>query len=187
MRENNLCAMSSFEIRPTVAADLPAITEIYEHAVRYGTATFELVPPDLTDMTRRFGVLMDGGFPYLVAALEGRVVGYAYAGAYRPRPAYRFTVENSVYLQPAIHRRGIGLQLLQRLITESEQRGYRQMIAVVGDSGNAGSIGVHTKCGFQMIGTHPKVGFKFGRWLDTVMMQRALGEGAKTLPADSKA
>ncbi len=179
--------MTSPEIRAAAAADLPAITEIYEHAVRYGTATFELIPPDLAEMTRRFDVLMDGGFPYLVAALEGLVVGYAYAGAYRPRPAYRFTVENSVYLQPAIHRRGIGLQLLQRLITESERRGYRQMIAVVGDSGNAGSIGVHTKCGFQMIGTHPKVGFKFGRWLDTVMMQRALGEGAKTLPADSKA
>jgi L-amino acid N-acyltransferase YncA len=174
--------MTSPEIRAAVAADLPAITEIYDHAVRYGTATFELIPPDLTEMTRRFEILMDGGFPYLVATLEGRVVGYAYAGAYRPRPAYRFTVENSVYLQPAIHRRGIGLQLLQRLITESEQRGYRQMIAVVGDSANAGSISVHTKCGFQMIGTHPNVGFKFGRWLDTVMMQRALGDGGSTLP-----
>jgi phosphinothricin acetyltransferase len=94
-------------------------------------------------------------------------------------------VENSVYLQPAIHRRGIGMQLLQRLIAESEQRGYRQMIAVIGDSANAGSIGVHAKCGFEMIGTHPDVGFKFGRWLDTVMMQRALGDGAKTLPATS--
>ena len=174
--------MSSPEIRPAAAADLPAITEIYDHAVRYGTATFELIPPDLAEMTRRFGVLMDGGFPYLVATLEGRVVGYAYAGAYRPRPAYRFTVENSVYLEPAIHRRGIGLQLLQALIAESEARGYRQMIAVIGDSANAGSIGVHTKTGFQMIGTHPNVGLKFGRWLDTVMMQRALGEGATTVP-----
>jgi phosphinothricin acetyltransferase len=130
---------------------------------------------------------MDGGFPYFVASVEGRVIGYAYAGPYRPRPAYRFTVENSVYLQPAIHRRGIGLLLLQRLITECEARGYRQMIAVIGDSANAGSIGVHTKTGFQMIGTHPNVGLKFGRWLDTVMMQRALGEGATTVPADSKA
>ena len=179
--------MSSPEIRPAIAADLSAITEIYEHAVRYGTATFELIPPDLAEMTRRFGVLMDGGFPYLVATVEGRLVGYAYAGAYRPRPAYRFTVENSVYLEPAIHRRGIGLLLLQRLITECEARGYRQMIAVIGDTANAGSIGVHTRTGFQMIGTHPNVGFKFGRWLDTVMMQRALGEGATTLPADSKA
>jgi L-amino acid N-acyltransferase YncA len=177
--------MSSPEIRPAVAADLPAITGIYDHAVRFGTATFELIPPDLAEMTRRFSVLIDGGFPYLVAALDGRVAGYAYAGAYRPRPAYRFTVENSVYLEPAIHRRGIGLQLVERLIVECQARGYRQMIAVIGDSANAGSIGVHTKCGFQMIGIHPNVGFKFGRWLDTVMMQRALGEGATTLPATS--
>jgi len=176
--------MSALEIRPTTEAYLPFITEIYEHAVRHGTATFELIPPDLAEMTRRFGVLMDGGFPYVVAVLDGRVVGYAYAGAYRPRPAYRFTVENSLYLSPAIHRRGIGLQLLQRLIAESEARGYRQMIAVIGDSANAGSIGVHARCGFQMIGTHPNVGFKFGRWLDTVMMQRALGDGGNTLPAD---
>ena len=176
--------MPPLEIRRAAAADLPLITEIYEHAVRYGTATFELIPPDLAEMTRRFTELMDGGFPYFVAALDGRVVGYAYAGAYRPRPAYHFTVENSVYLDPAIHRRGIGMRLLLRLITESEARGYRQMIAVIGDSANAGSIGVHRRCGFQMIGTHPNVGFKFGRWLDTVMMQRALGDGAKTLPAN---
>ena len=177
--------MSSLEIRPAAAADLPAITAIYQHAVLHGTATFELIPPDLAEMSRRFGALMDGGYPYFVAALENRVVGYAYAGPYRPRPAYRFTVENSVYLQPDTHRRGIGRQLLQRLIAESETRGYRQMIAVIGDSANAGSISVHTKCGFAMIGTHPNVGFKFGRWLDTVMMQLALGDGADTLPGDS--
>jgi L-amino acid N-acyltransferase YncA len=176
--------MSLIEIRPAAAADLPFITGIYDHAVRYGTATFELIPPDLAEMTRRFGVLMDGGFPYLAAALDGTVVGYAYAGAYRPRPAYRFTVENSVYLKPEIHRRGIGLQLLLQLIAESEARGYRQMIAVIGDSANAGSIGVHTRCGFGMIGTHPNVGFKFGRWLDTVMMQRAIGDGGSTQPVD---
>jgi phosphinothricin acetyltransferase len=175
--------MSALEIRPAAAADLPSITGIYDHAVRYGTATFELIPPDIAEMTRRFGALMEGGFPYFVAALDDRVIGYAYAGAYRPRPAYRFTVENSVYLEPAIHRRGIGLQLLQRLIAECEARGYRQMIAVIGDSANAGSISVHAKCGFRMIGTHPNVGFKFGRWLDTVMMQRALGEDATTVPA----
>ena len=174
--------MSSLQIRPAAGADLPAITEIYAHAVRHGTATFELVPPDLAEMTRRFEGLRDGGFPYLVATHDGRVVGYAYAGVHRPRPAYRFTVENSVYLDPATHRRGIGLRLMQRLIAECEARGFRQMIAVIGDSANAGSIGVHTKCGFQMIGTHPNVGFKFGRWLDTVMMQRALGDGASTLP-----
>jgi phosphinothricin acetyltransferase len=174
--------MTSLEIRPATEADLPSVTRIYEHAVRHGTATFELVPPDLAEMTRRFDALMDGGFPYLAALLEGSVVGYAYAGPYRPRPAYRFTVENSVYLEPAIHRRGIGLQLLQHLITECETRGFRQMIAVIGDSANAGSIGVHARCGFQMIGTHPSVGLKFGRWLDTVMMQLPLGDGATTVP-----
>src|SRR5437899_10064697 len=184
---SNLLPMSAPEIRPTVEADLPAVTGIYEHAVLHGTATFELIPPDLAEMTRRYRTLVDGGYPYLVAILDGRVAGYAYAGAYRPRPAYRFTVENSIYLDPSFHRRGIGSLLLERLITECEARGFRQMIAVIGDSANAGSIGVHTKGGFKMIGTHPCVGLKFGRWLDTVMMQRALGEGAATLPADSKA
>jgi len=179
--------MSSAEIRPATEADLPSVTRIYEHAVLHGTATFELIPPDLAEMTRRFKALADGGFPYLVAVLEDRVAGYAYAGPYRPRPAYRFTVENSVYLQPAIHRRGIGLQLMVRLIAECEARGYRQMIAVIGDSANAGSIGVHTRAGFGMIGTHPCVGLKFGRWLDTVMMQLALGEGATTVPVDNAA
>src|SRR5579863_5725634 len=174
--------MSSPEIRPAVVADLPAITDIYADAVRFGTATFELVPPDLAEMTRRFEALVDGGFPYFVAAIEGRVVGYAYAAAYRLRPAYRFTVEDSVYLHSAIHGRGIGRQSLQRLIAECEARGFRQMIAVIGDSANAASIGVHSSCGFEMIGTHPNVGLKFGRWLDTVMMQRALGEGAATVP-----
>ena len=176
--------MPALEIRPTIEADLSAITEIYVHAVLHGTATFELVPPDLAEMTRRFKALMEGGYPYFAATLDGEVVGYAYAGAYRPRPAYRFTVENSIYLRPASHRRGIGLRLLHRLIEECEQRGYRQMIAVIGDSANAGSVGVHKACGFQMIGTHPDVGLKFGRWLDTVMMQRPLGDGAATVPED---
>jgi len=175
--------MSSHEIRPATEADLPFVTKIYAHAVLHGTATFELTPPDLAEMTRRYCVLMDGAFPYLVAVLDGIVVGYAYAGAYRPRPAYRFTVENSIYLDPAIHRRGIGMKLMRRLIDDCETRGYRQMIAVIGDSANAGSIGLHSACGFQMIGTHPNVGLKFGRWLDTVMMQLALGEGATTIPA----
>lgn len=175
--------MSAPEIRPTIEADLPAITGIYEHAVLYGTATFELTPPDLAEITRRFNALMAGGYPYFAAELDGRVVGYAYASPYRPRPAYRFTVENSIYLDPAIHRRGIGLILLQRLILECEVRGFRQMIAVIGDSANAGSIGVHARTGFKLIGTHPNVGLKFGRWLDTVMMQRSLGEGDATVPA----
>jgi phosphinothricin acetyltransferase len=174
--------MSDIEIRAAVAADLPAITAIYDEAVRNGTATFELIPPDLAEMTRRFESLASAGFPYLVALLDGRVVGYAYAALYRTRPAYRFTVENSVYLDPATHRRGIGTRLLQRLIDDCETQGFRQIIAVIGDSANAGSIGVHAKTGFQMIGIHPDVGFKFGRWLDIVMMQRALGGGGRTLP-----
>ncbi len=175
---------SSLEIRAATAADLPAITEIYAHAVRFGTATFELVPPDTGEMRRRFEALKDGGFPYFVALLERSVVGYAYAASYRPRPAYRFTVEDSVYLRPAIHRRGIGRLLLERLIAECEALGFRQMIAVIGDSANAASIGLHSRCGFEMIGTHPNVGLKFGRWLDTVMMQRPLGEAAATVPQD---
>ncbi|WP_407157531.1 GNAT family N-acetyltransferase [Bradyrhizobium sp. STM 3557] len=174
--------MSAVEIRPTQESDLPAITAIYAQAVREGTATFELDPPDLAEMTRRFRSLSDGGFPYFVALLDGRIAGYAYAGPYRPRPAYRFTVENSVYLDPISHRRGIGLRLMQELIEACTARGFRQMIAVIGDSANAASVGLHTKCGFQMIGTHPSVGLKFGRWLDTVMMQVPLGEGATTLP-----
>ncbi|NPU14216.1 N-acetyltransferase [Bradyrhizobium sp. 83012] len=175
--------MSDIEIRPTQEADLPAITAIYGQAVREGTATFELDPPDLAEMTRRFRALSDGGFPYFAALLNGQVVGYAYAGPYRPRPAYRFTVENSVYLAPASQRRGIGMRLMRALIEACEIRGFRQMIAVIGDSANAGSVGLHTACGFEMIGTHPSVGLKFGRWLDTVMMQRALGPGSSDIPA----
>lgn len=152
--------MSNPEIRPTAEADLPSITAIYEQAVRFGTATFELIPPDLAEMTRRYRALIDGGFPYFTAELDGRVAGYAYAGPYRPRPAYRFTVENSVYLDPALHRRGVGLKLMERLIAECDARGFRQMIAVIGDSANAGSIGLHRRCGFEMIGTHPGVGLK---------------------------
>src|ERR1700753_492584 len=162
--------MSSCEIRPATPADLPAITAIYEHAVGSGTPPFSSLAP--------------GAFPYLVAMHGDEAAGYAYAGPYRLRPAYRFTVENSIYLSPSIQRRGIGLQLMLALLAECEARGYRQMIAVIGDSANAGSIGVHTRCGFQMIGTHPDVGLKFGRWLDIVMMQRPLGEGAATVPGD---
>jgi phosphinothricin acetyltransferase len=175
--------MSEIEIRPAVVADLPAITAIYREAVLHGTATFELDPPDAAEMTRRFSEITAAGFPYLVALLDGRVVGYSYASLYRARPAYRFTVENAIYLAPDSRRRGIGMQLLQRLIEECEQLGFRQIIAVIGDSANAGSIGVHTKAGFQTIGLHPDVGYKFGRWLDIVMMQRAIGGGGRTLPA----
>jgi L-amino acid N-acyltransferase YncA len=176
--------MSSPKIRPATEADLPAITAIYEHAVRFGTATFELDPPDLAEMTQRFRSLADGQFPYLAAELNGAVIGYAYAGPYRPRPAYRFSVENSVYFDPKAQGRGIGKLIMQELIAQSEKRGFRQMVAIIGDSANAASIGVHRSTGFRMIGTCENVGFKFGRWLDTVMMQRDLGEGARTTPKD---
>jgi phosphinothricin acetyltransferase len=172
----------SLHIRPTTPTDLPAITAIYAHAVRTGTATFELEAPDLSEMTRRYDALMAEGFPYLVATLDGAVAGYAYAGPYRARPAYRFTVENSVYLDPKAQGQRIGTRLLQALISESEKRGYRLMVAVIGDSANAASIGVHARTGFQMVGTFHNVGLKFGRWLDTVMMERPLGEGARTIP-----
>ena len=174
--------MSQPTLRPAKPSDIAAITAIYRPAVLSGTASFELEPPSEEEMLRRYRAVTDAGNPYMVAELDGRLVGYAYASAYRARPGYRFTVENSVYLDPSIHRSGIGLKLMQRLIAECEARGYRQMIAVIGDSANAGSIGVHAKTGFTMIGTHPDVGLKFGRWLDTVMMQRALGEGAATVP-----
>lgn len=172
----------SLDIRPTTAADLPAITAIYGEAVRAGTATFELDPPDLAEMTARFDTLMRGGFPYVVAESNGEIAGYAYAGPYRARPAYRFTVEDSIYLAPWAHRRGIGSKLLTRLLDEATARGFRQMIAVIGDSANAGSIGVHTRAGFAMTGTFYAVGFKFGRWLDSVLMQRALGDGSNSAP-----
>ena len=174
--------MPDVTIRPADVGDLPAITAIYAHAVRTGTATFELDPPDLAEMTRRYRVLVDNNSPYLVATLGSDLAGYAYAGSYRPRPAYRFTVEDSIYLAPQSQRRGIGKALLSELIAQSELRGYRQMIAVIGDSTNTGSIALHTRAGFKMVGTHTDVGFKFGRWLDSVLMQRSLGDGASNLP-----
>ncbi len=169
-------------IRAATAADIPAITAIYDHAVRHGTASFELEPPDAAEMARRQKALLDGGFPYLVAESDGVVAGYAYAGAYRPRPAYRWSVEDSVYVAPAMHRRGIGAALLGRLIAEAELRGFRQMIAVIGDSAQTSSIELHAALGFRRIGAVENVGFKFGRWLDTVLMQRALGPGATVPP-----
>lgn len=177
--------MPQFHIRPAAVTDLPAVAAIYREAVLHGTATFELEPPDLAEMTRRFEALAKGGFPYLVAVREDVVAGYAYAGPYRPRPAYRFTVENSVYLDPAAQGQRIGTRLMQDLIAACEARGYRQMIAVIGDSANAASIKLHARSGFEMIGTHANVGFKFGRWLDTVMMQLPLGEGGTTVPREA--
>ena len=172
----------SLLIRAAAAADIPAITAIYDHAVRHGTASFELEPPHAAEMTRRRQTLVDGGFPYLVAEADGTVAGYAYAGPYRPRPAYRWSVEDSVYVAPALQRRGVGRMLLERLVAEAEQRGFRQMIAVIGDSAQAPSIELHRAAGFRMIGAVESVGHKFGRWLDTVLMQRALGPGASAPP-----
>ena len=141
--------MSQTIIRSATAADLPAITKIYEHAVLHGTATFELTAPDVAEMTRRYDAIIRDRLPYLVAASGPEIAGYAYAGVYRPRPAYRFTVENSVYLDPRAQGRGIGTQLLGALAEEAGRRGYRQMIAVIGDSANAASIGVHKRVGFR--------------------------------------
>ncbi|HWL30502.1 MAG TPA: GNAT family N-acetyltransferase [Xanthobacteraceae bacterium] len=174
--------MSALAIRPVRPADIPAITRIYAHAVRHGTASFELEPPDEAEMTRRMQVLVGGGFPYLVAEIESTPLGYAYAGAYRPRRAYRFSVEDSIYVDPAAHRRGVGRALLTRLIEEAERRGFRQMIAVIGDSNQAPSIELHRALGFRLIGTIENVGFKFDRWLDTVLMQRPLGPATDTSP-----
>jgi L-amino acid N-acyltransferase YncA len=174
--------MAPISLRPATPADIPAITRIYQHAVRHGTASFEIEPPDEVEMARRQRVLFDGGYPYLVAEADGSVLGYAYAGPYRARPAYRRSVENSIYVEAEAHRRGIGRALLECLIAEAEARDFRQMIAVIGDSKQTPSIALHRALGFEMVGTLKHVGFKFGRWLDTVLMQRALGPGATAPP-----
>ena len=175
-------AMREPTIRPATPADIPAITRIYSHAVEHGTASFELAPPDEAEMARRMNELIANGFPYLAAELDGVLVGYAYAALYRIRPAYRSTVENSVYVARETQGRGIGRALLAALIEAATARGFRQMIAVIGDSEQTASIALHAALGFAYIGTLPNVGFKFGRWLDTVLMQRALGDGSKTGP-----
>jgi L-amino acid N-acyltransferase YncA len=169
-------------IRPAAAADIGAITRIYAHAVRFGTASFEIEPPDEAEMARRQRAVVDAGYPFLVAEAEGMVLGYAYAGPYRARPAYRWSVENSIYVAPDAQRRGVGRALLDALIAETEQRGFRQMIAVIGDAAQTPSIALHRAAGFRLVGTLEAVGFKHGRWLDTVLMQRPLGPGAATEP-----
>src|SRR5262245_41225674 len=174
--------MPAFTIRPAVLDDVAAITRIYAHAVRHGTASFELDPPDQAEMTRRWRALADGGYPYLVAQVDADVVGYAYAGAYRARPAYHWTVEDSVYIAPDAHRRGLGRALLERLIAEAEARGFRQMIALIGDSRQVASIDLHRALGFAPVGNFVSVGFKHGGWLDTVLMQRPLGPGDTAPP-----
>jgi L-amino acid N-acyltransferase YncA len=170
-------------IRPCAEADVATITVIYHHHVLHGAASFEIEPPDAAEIARRRRAVVDGGYPYLVAEEGGRVVGYAYASAYRPRPAYRNTVENSVYVEPGRERQGIGRVLLKALLEACGRRGYRQVVAVIGDSGHEASIGLHRALGFRMVGTLQSAGFKFGRWIDIVLMQRALGPGDKTPPS----
>jgi phosphinothricin acetyltransferase len=174
--------MNDISIRPATPADIPAITRIYAHAVRHGTASFEYDPPDEAEMARRQRALLEGGYPYLVAGIGGAVAGYAYAGPYRTRPAYRYTVENSIYIAPEAHRRGLGRALLDRLIAECETRNYRLMIAVIGDSAQTPSIELHRAAGFKMVGAFEAVGYKFDRWLDSVLMQRPLGRGSSAQP-----
>lgn len=169
-------------IRAAAPADMTAVQAIYERHVLEGLATFEEVPPDVPEMERRLGDVTGRGLPWLVAETGGRIAGYAYAGPFRARSAYRFTVEDSIYLAPDAAGRGIGKALLARLLAESEAAGARQMLAVIGDSANAGSVGVHRSCGFEHVGVFRAVGLKFGRWVDVVMMQRALGDGGATLP-----
>jgi phosphinothricin acetyltransferase len=171
-----------FSIRPAEPRDSAAITEIYADAVRHGTASFEIEPPDHDEMARRYRELCENGFPYLVAEQAGTIVGYAYAGPYRSRPAYRWSVEDSIYVATSAQRRGVGGALLQRLIADGEACGFRQMIAVIGDSAQTPSIALHRAAGFHMVGTFESIGFKFGRWLDTVLMQRPLGRGATEPP-----
>jgi L-amino acid N-acyltransferase YncA len=173
----------SLLIRDSRPADVPAITAIFGHAVLHGNASFELVPPDATEVARRRDALLAAGFPHLVAEdATGRVVGYCSAGTYRPRPGYRFTVENSVYVAPDCQGQGIGRAMLPRLIDRCEQAGFRLMVAVIGDSANHASIRLHAGCGFRHAGLLPAIGWKHGRWLDSVMMVRPLGPGASEPP-----
>ncbi|MGA8614500.1 MAG: N-acetyltransferase family protein [Xanthobacteraceae bacterium] len=174
--------MTEVGIRPAALADIAAITRIYAHAVEHGTASFEIEPPAEAEMARRQQMLLEKGYPYLVAQVAGTLAGYAYAGPYRDRRAYDWCVEDSVYVAPEFHRQGIGRLLLTRLIAEAERLDFRQMLGVIGDSANTASVAVHTAVGFRHIGTFQSVGFKHGRWLDTVLMQRPLGSADTTPP-----
>ncbi|RWC56908.1 GNAT family N-acetyltransferase [Mesorhizobium sp.] len=175
--------MSNIRIRPATEADLDRITEIYADAVTLGTASYELKPPGRAEMGTRFDSLMAGGFPYLVAEKDGAVLGYAYAGAFRPRPAYRFIVEDSVYVAPEAKGQGVGLKLMQSLIEAVEAAGFRQIIAVIGDGRtDSASVRLHEKLGFRHSGRLEGSGYKHGRWLDTVFMQLSLNGGASEPP-----
>ena len=173
---------TDYTIRSSRDADLPAITAIYGYHVLHGVASFEEVPPDAAEIARRRGEIVKRGLPYLVAERDGHLIGYCYAGPFRPRVAYRFTVEDSVYVEAGEIGRGLGRALLEQVIARCSELGYRQMVAVIGGRETAGSIRLHEKLGFTHIGVLPSVGFKFGRWVDIIMMQRELGPGSDTLP-----
>jgi L-amino acid N-acyltransferase YncA len=169
-------------VRASRDDDVPAITAIYGHHVLHGVASFEEVPPAEEEMARRRSELITRDFPYFVAERAGKIVGYSYAGPYRPRIGYRFSLEDSIYIDPGEVGRGIGRALLARVVERSTELGYRQMIAVIGGSETLPSIRLHAALGFAHIGLFPGIGFKFGRWIDSVYMQRALGPGNTTLP-----
>ena len=172
-------------IRDASESDMTEVQHIYEHHVLNGLATFEEVPPTVDEMLRRRDAVVAAGLPYLVAVVDGHVAGYCYATSYRPRPAYRHTIEDSVYVSEALRGRRIGVALLGELIVRCEAGPWRQMLAVIGNSGNAGSIALHHSLGFQPAGSLTSVGFKLGQWVDTVLMQRALGPGDGMLPLDT--
>ena len=174
-------------LRDSTAADVAACADIYREAVRNGTGTFELDEPDDADMAKRRDAILAQGLPWLVAERGGQVLGYAYANQFRPRRAYRFCVEDSIYRAPAARGQGAGRLLLAELIARCERLGIRQMLAVIGDAGNQGSIAVHRACGFVHTGSFEAAGWKFERWLDVVMMQRRLGTGADTAPIEREA
>jgi phosphinothricin acetyltransferase len=169
-------------LRPSTDADVPAITAIYAHHVLHGTGTFETTPPTEQDMTTRRLDVLARGLPYLVAEQGGKVLGFAYCQWFKPRPAYRYSAEDSIYLHPDAAGQGLGKKLLAELVHQAEVAGVRKLIAVIGDSGNAGSIGVHRTLGFQKVGVIQSCGWKFGRWLDIVLMEKSIGEGDRTPP-----
>ncbi|HSV47367.1 MAG TPA: GNAT family N-acetyltransferase [Ramlibacter sp.] len=169
-------------IRPSQDTDVPAITAIYSHHVLQGTGTFETIPPSEADMAARRADVLDKGLPYLVAEDAGRVLGFAYCQWFKPRPAYRFSAEDSIYLHPEAAGKGLGRELLGTLAAQAEAAGVRKLIAVIGDSANAGSIGVHRTLGFAPVGTIKSCGWKFGRWLDIVLMEKSIGAGDMTSP-----
>jgi phosphinothricin acetyltransferase len=178
--------MTDIKFRPAEVADIPAITEIYKEAVLFGTASFELIAPSKEEMLARFEKLQNSNYPYFVVCEKDKVLGYAYAGAYRERPAYNWTMENSIYMHKDARGKGIGKQLMQCVIDAAKQRGFCQMLANIGGSDNIGSIKLHESLGFQHIGTFPNLGWKFERWHDSVMMQLSLRENDDEKPEKIK-